>query len=143
MLNILIEKCADWLLPIIGGCLVWYGLHYFVLTPRIINKEYEHFYVQDKSLPETVNNCLHERLGDQILRTGLLETALYTATIRRVATPYQEALTEAYASLDETCGVSYARRKAQEQKRRAVETENRINRIADEFKFWRKLLTGE
>lgn len=143
MLNVLLEKCADWLLPIIGGCLVWYGVHYFVLTPRIITIDSSRYYVYDSSLPNQVNNCLRNRLGKQVLQTGLMEAALYTATMKQVADPYQDVLANAYMALDETCGVSYARRKAQERKRSEENATETIKRMTEQVKFWRKLLTGK
>ncbi|WP_412972807.1 hypothetical protein [Glaciecola sp. MF2-115] len=143
MFNVLLEKCADWLLPIIGGCLVWYSVHYFALTPRIITIDSKRFYVQDSSLPNQVNNCLRERLGRQVLQTGLMEAALYTATLKHLAEPYQDVLANAYVSLDETCGVSYARRKALEKKRSEAEAINTIKNVTEKIKFWRKLLTGK
>lgn len=142
MLNVLLEKCADWLLPIIGGCLVWYAAHYFILTPRIITVDSEHWYVYDSSLPRNVNNCLRDRLSKQILQTGLMEAALYTATMKQVAEPYLGVLANAYRALDTPCGVSVARRKATEQKRREDSATETINRMTEQVKFWRKLLTG-
>ena len=143
MLNVLLEKCADWLLPIIGGCLVWYGVHYFIMTPRIITIDSQKNYSYDISLPSNVNACLQKRLGDQILKHGLMEAALYTATMKHMAEPYQTALLRAYQALDETCGVSYARRIAAEHQRKEELKAVELQHLKQQFKFWKKLLTGK
>jgi hypothetical protein len=143
MLNVLLEKCADWLLPIIGGCLVWYGVHYFILTPRIVAIDSQKDYAYDSSLSSNVNACLQKRLGDQVLKHGLMEAALYTATMKHMAEPYQAALLLAHQALDVTCGVSYARRMAVERQRKAAREAAERQRLEQQFKFWKKLLTGK
>ena len=75
MFNVLLEKCADWLLPIIGGCLVWYSVHYFALTPRIITIDSKRFYVQDSSLSNQVNNLfLHRFFASSCSIISLIST---------------------------------------------------------------------
>lgn len=143
MLNVLLEKCADWLLPIIGGCLVWYGAHYFILTPRIVTVDSTKSYLYDYSLSSSVNACLQKRLGSQILKHGLMEAALFTATMRHVVEPYQEAVTNAYQALDETCGVSESRRITTERKRREAQEQAERQRLKQQFNFWKKFLTGK
>ena len=143
MLNVLLEKCADWLLPIIAGCLVWYGTHYFILTPRIIAIDSQKTYAYDTSLSSGVNACLQKHLGDQILKHGLMEAALYTATMKHLAEPYQTALLLAHQALDETCGVSYTRRITMERQRKAAQEAAERQRLQKQFNFWKKLLTGK
>ncbi|MAH06350.1 MAG: hypothetical protein CL561_12410 [Alphaproteobacteria bacterium] len=142
MLNILLEKCADWLLPVLGGCLVWYGAHYFVLTPRIINVDVKNANIYDNSLPPAVNACLRSHLADQLINDGLMEAAIYTATIKNVAEPFQKAISRAQATLDEVCGVSHARRIQRENQRLAEQEAAERQRLKDQISFWRKLLTG-
>ena len=143
MFNAIFEKCSDWLLPIIGGCLVWYGAHYFVLTPRIIAIDSKNNYSYDSTLPSNVNACLQARLGKQILKDGLMEAALYTATMKHLAEPYQQTLFQAQIALDDVCGISHARRIQLEKQRRAAQEAEERQQLKNQFNFWRKLLTGK
>lgn len=120
MYQVIIEKTADWLFPLLMGLGVWFGVHYSTLTPRVLMvdtpTEYSDFHLINE-LPERVGKCIQENMASAILNTGRLEAALYTATFKHFDQQYKEKQRIAEASLDETCGVSQAR-----QKQRAVET---------------------
>lgn len=121
MYQVLIEKTADWLFPVMLGVGVWYGLHYSTLTPRVLMVEtptqYRDFHLVNK-LPESVGKCIQENMASAILNTARVEAALYTATLKHFDQQYKGKLLAAEASLDEKCGVSQAR-----QKQRAAEAE--------------------
>jgi hypothetical protein len=126
MYQVMIEKTADWLFPVMIGVGVWYGLHYSTLTPRVlmldIPAEYGNFHVIN-DVPENVGKCIQENMASAILKSGRLEAALYTATFKHFDQKYKEKRLIAEASLDETCGVSQARQKQRAAEAIALEQE--------------------
>ena len=126
MINIMLEKFADWLFPVAIGLGVWYGLHYSTLTPRVLMvdtpTQYRDFHLDNK-LPESVGKCIQENMASAILKSGRLESALYTATFKHFDQHYKEKQLIAEASLDETCGVSQARQKQRVAEAKALEQE--------------------
>lgn len=168
MFQTLIDKFSDWLLPILLGLAVWYGIHYAVLAPRIVRVDMVREYVYDKSLPKDVNACLKGNMANSVLEVGRLEAALYTSTLKHVFLPFQEKTAEAEKRLDEPCGVSEARRKIHEfqqalleelKKKQAEERARELARKQQELKlkaqreyqkqvhnqirFWTNLLFGD
>lgn len=126
MYQVMIEKTADWLFPVIMGLGVWFGVHYSTLTPRVLMVDtptkYRDFHITNE-LPESVGMCIQENMALAILSTGRLEAALYTATFKHFDQQYKEKQLAAEASLDKTCGVSQARQKQRAADARALEQE--------------------
>lgn len=131
MFQVLIEKMADWLFPFVLGLGVWYGLHYVVLTPRILNvdltAQYQDYHTQH-NLPRSVGECVRDNMAYALLQHGRLEAALMTATLNHINQPYADKRLIAESSLDETCGVSVERQK----QRKAQARELEAHRIAEE-----------
>jgi hypothetical protein len=112
MYQTLIDKFADVLLPIICGVAVWLGVHYFVLTPRIIKVEmplaYDAMAIQLPALPASVHHCLRSHYAGAVMKVGRFEAALFTASLKHIARPFNKKSLEAIDLLDKPCGVTKA-----------------------------------
>lgn len=129
MYQVVIEKTADWLFPVMMGLGVWFGVHYSTITPRVlmldIPAEYSDFHLINE-LPESVGKCIQKNMALAILNIGRLEAALYTATFKHFDQQYKEKRLIAEASLDETCGVSQARQQQRAAEAKALEQERLV-----------------
>ena len=167
MYQMLFEKFADALFPLLCGILVWLGLHYFVLTPRIIKVEmpstYEALIPKSAALPDSVHQCLKQHAAETAMETSRWEAALYTASLKHIKAPFLQAFREGLQALDERCGKSQAvqaelarqqkeaeskaraqeQRLAAEQQRRQLELDNLRQQAINEARRQQRRAVGE
>lgn len=118
MINALIEKSGEWLVPAALGAAAWYGLNFAVITPRIVKVDFEmgsSGYEVSQDLPKSVRDCLEGNMAKAVLDDGRFEAAAYTATFRHYHSPYFVKLAEAETRIGDLCRVDEVR---QEQQRR-------------------------
>lgn len=140
MYQTLIEKFADVLIPIACGLAVWLGVHYFILTPRIVKVEmpraYDAMMVQLPALPRSVHHCLRTGYAGALMEVGRLEAALFTATLKHVSQPFRKKSLEALVSLDKPCGMTKALEAERERLRLLAERQK--NRRRAELELLRR-----
>jgi regulator of protease activity HflC (stomatin/prohibitin superfamily) len=136
MYQALIEKFADVLFPLICGAIVWFLLHYTVLTPRIVKVEspniYDALITNQTDLPDKVHQCLKSNIADTILMSGRWEASLYTASLKHISVPFKQRYQDGLQALDERCGTSKAIEEAiaLQQQKAALEAQKRQQRLA-------------
>ncbi len=139
MFQALFDKFADWLLPFFIGLMIWFGFHYFVLTPRIIKVDqrvtFDMFH-QDKNLPQSIQSCVRNKIVPTTLDHARLEAALFTASMKNIAAPYRKKMDEIEMLISEQCGVRVELAK-QAQKRSVIDTRNQA---INEMKYWFNML---
>lgn len=141
MFQALFDKFADLLLPLFMGLLIWYGFHYFVLTPRIIKVEQQASYKtfhQDKNLPQTIESCIQSNIVPTTLNHARLEAALFTASMKNIEVPYRTKLNEVKSMIDDQCGVTAELAKQTKQQRVIDARDQAVN----EMKYWFNMLQG-
>ncbi len=137
MFQALFDKFADLLLPFFLGLLIWYGVHYFVLTPRIIKVDHQasNFY-QGRELPPHIIACINGETVPVTLDHARLEAALFTASMKKIASPYRNKFSEIEGIVDKKCGVSIEL--ARQAKKQNI-TDAR-DQVTNEMKFWFDML---
>ena len=139
MFQALFDKFADWLLPFFIGLMIWFGLHYFVLTPRIIKVDQQVTYMnfnQNNNLPKVIQSCIKSNISPTTLDHARMEAALFTATMKNIAAPYKNKLSEIESLINEQCGVTQELAK-QTKKQNVIDARNQA---ANELKYWFDIL---
>lgn len=139
MFQALFDKFADWLLPFLIGLLIWYGFHYFVLTPRILKVDHQNARIslnQGKILPQQIQSCVNSKIVPSTLSHARVEAALFTASMRYVVAPYHNKLNEIETMLNKQCGVTAEL--AKQQKRQNVIDAR--DQAVNEMKYWFNML---
>lgn len=139
MFQALFDKFADWLLPFFIGLAVWYGFHYFVLTPRIIQVDQKELYAVahiKNTLPGEVQACIRRKIVPATLDHARIEAAFYTASIKNITAPYRNKLSEIEALINEQCGVSKVIAK-QEKQQNMIDARDHV---VNELKHWYQML---
>ena len=131
MYQVLIDRFADMLVPFTCGVAVWFGVHYFVLTPRILKVEMPRAYVQVAlqypTLPDEVHHCFIKHYASTLLRVGRLEATLFTASLKHIRAPMNKKSLEALDLLDVPCGKTKALEAEKERRRMAEEQQKRLD----------------
>ena len=121
MINALIEKSGEWLVPAALGAAAWYGLNFAVITPRIVKVDFEmgsSGYEVAQDLPSSVRDCLRGNMAKAVLDDGRFEAAAYTATFKHYRSPYFVKLAKAESRIGDLCHVDEVRQ--EQQRRRAL-----------------------
>lgn len=141
MFQALFDKFADLLLPLFMGLLVWYGLHYFVLTPRIIKVDQTASYKtfnQEEELPKAIQSCIQNNILPTTLNHARVEAALFTASMKKIAQPYRNKLNEVEQLIDEQCGVTMELAR-QAKKQNIIDARDQA---VNEMQYWFNMLQG-
>ncbi len=118
MYQSLIEKTSECLIPVMFAGATWFGVHYSVLTPRIVMADLPKQYAEfdaNESLPEEIRNCFLDNLVPETLTIGRFDAAIYTASFKYVAQPYVQSLKTVEDNLDDQCGISITRQRLVEE----------------------------
>ena len=138
MFQALFDKFADWLLPFFIGLMIWFGFHYFVLTPRIIKVDQQASFSQDRNLPQTVQSCIKSKIVPSTLDHARMEAALFTASMKYISAPYRNKLNEVESLIDKQCGVT-AELAKQAKRRNVIDARDQA---INEMKYWFNMLQG-
>lgn len=132
MYQALLDRFADVLFPVLAGFAVWFGVHYFFLTERIMKVEmpltYEVIEQNAQHIPSEVHTCLKSNYADAMMAVGSLEAALYTASLKHINQPFRKKSVEALDYLDNDCGTTKALEAEKERQRLAAEQREKAER---------------
>jgi len=133
MFQILFEKFADILLPLIAGAILWMGFNYVVLTPRILMadlpKQYAQYHIE-KNLPQSIGKCIQDGIAEKVLHSDRLLASLYTASMKHYDVGYEAAVLKGEQSLSDTCGVTAERKRQLADRKRHIEEQRKREELA-------------
>lgn len=129
MYQALLDRFSDVLFPVVCALLLWFGVHYFFLTERIMKVEmpvaYETMATQTLNLPDSVHECLKDNIAGATLDVARFDAAVYTASLRHISRPFHKSSIAAIDHLDTQCGTTKALEAEKECLRLAAEEKER------------------
>jgi hypothetical protein len=111
MFQALTDKVTEYAAPIFMGLLIWFFLHYAIITPRIIKGDLPSIYefsLGQERIPRKALACGKHEIVKQTIANGRWHAALYTASFGHVSSYFHNSQIDVTASVNDLCGVTQA-----------------------------------